>query len=197
MDANLNSTKETFLSAAAKSPPRSETGVFCFEGTGDSPTPPLEDEEDLGLRSEVLSKFKPKPGDQRFDVQQILQAYGETTPNNDAGEDLFSPDLNTPPPNPHYGISGTEARRLALGSPALTVDTDILPIRPPTHEDASGSSSTMDEPDEPMDPISWLDSAICDRNLEYQSEEKKPDPPSKPTPQAAPDQLGTLKCKLP
>lgn len=180
-EATLNSTRETFLNTAAKSPTR-EPAVFCFDGSGRSSTPPLEDEEDVDLRNEVLDRFKSKCGDEMFDVDQILSSYTDNTPN-EAEEVLFSPDLKTPPANPHYNISSAQARKLALGTPALTVDTDILPIRPPAHEDSGSSNSVDEEPDEPMDPISWLDSALCDRSTEHGSAEKKSDPPSQPTPQ--------------
>eukprot|EP00977_Amphora_coffeiformis_P007090 scaffold1549_cov156-Amphora_coffeaeformis.AAC.4 len=191
IDATLNSTKQGFLTTAAKSPIR-EPAVFCFDGgSGRAPTPPMEDEDDVGLRNEVMDKFKPKTGDQRFDVQQILAAYGDNAPN-DAEEVLFSPDLKTPPPNPHYGMTGTEARRLALESPGLTVDTDVLPIRPPAHDDDSGSSSQMEEPDEPMDPLSWLDSALCDRPTNHATAEKRLDSSSRPTRQAPRDPTAAL-----
>ena len=175
-EATLNKTRETFLSTAAKSPPR-EPAIFCFEGTGRSATPPLEDEEDIGLREEVLGRFKQDCGN--FDVNQIL-----SSPNvNGAEEVLFSPDLRTPPANPHFDISSTQARKLALGSPGLTVDTDVLPIRPPTHDDSDSSNSVDEEPDEPMDPMSWLDPALCERSAERGLVGKRPDPPSQPTPQ--------------
>lgn len=180
-EATLNNTRETFLSNARSAPP--EPAVFCFDGSRRPQTPPMEDEEDIGLRNEVLERFKPKGGNEVFDVEKILSQYSGNAPN--ASEEVFfSPDLKTPPPNPHFDISNSQARKLALGTPALTVDTDVLPIRPPTHEDSGSSNSVDEEPDEPMDPMSWLDAAFCDKSPEqHGSLEKRPDPPSQPTPQ--------------
>ena len=191
IDATLNSTKQGFLTTAAKSPVREPT-IFCFDGgNGRAATPPMEDEDDMGLRNEVMEKFIVKSGDQRYDVQQILEVYGDNTPN-ETDEILFSPDLKTPPPNPHYRLTATEARQMALGSPGLTVDTDILPIRPPAHDDHSGSSSQMEEPDEPMDPMSWLDSALCDRPTNNSAAEKRPDISPRSTRERAQDPTAAL-----
>ena len=169
----LNSTRATFLSTATRSSNNnnnntSEPAVFCFDGRS---SPPLEDADDLHLKNEVLDRFQPFCGEARSEEEEMLSHYEEDANPNSTEEILFSPDLKTPPPNPHYNISGTEARRLALGTSNLSVDTDILPIRPPSHEDRSASSNSVDEEPvgEDMDPSAWLDHALST---------PRPDPPS-------------------